>query len=172
MSSCYLQLGEFEFDAKAGELYAGGQRTILQNQPFKILLMLVEHAGEVVSREEIRQMLWPDGVVVSFEIGISQAIRKLRRAFNDSAVEGRFIETVGRRGYRLKVPVIDIAETSVVAVAQQETLEHVFRLYDVRCGASGARDECKILAAILQQLLQMAANGGIALQQSTAIDNK
>ena len=69
-----LRFGPFTFDVKAGELSSNGGRNILQSQPHTILVMLVEHPGEVVSREEIQERLWPDGVIVSYDVGISQAM--------------------------------------------------------------------------------------------------
>jgi DNA-binding winged helix-turn-helix (wHTH) protein len=78
---------------------------VLQRQPHTIFIMLITYPGQFVTRGEIQQELWPEGVVVNFEVSINQAISKLRHALNDSAVNPQFIETVGRRGYRLKVPV-------------------------------------------------------------------
>jgi len=95
----------FELDLKAGELHKGGRVVLLQEQPFQILLMLVEHCGELVSRDEIRKKLWPNDTVVEFDHAINTAIKKLRQALGDSAHSPRFVETVGRRGYRLMMPV-------------------------------------------------------------------
>jgi TolB-like protein/DNA-binding winged helix-turn-helix (wHTH) protein len=98
------QLGEFELDLKAGELLKDGRRVLLQEQPFQILLMLAERSGEVVSRAEIKEKLWPNGTVVEFEHSISAAIKKLRRVLDDTVDNPKYVETVGRRGYRLVVP--------------------------------------------------------------------
>jgi serine/threonine protein kinase/Tol biopolymer transport system component len=95
--------GPFELDLKAGELRRGELRIVLREQPFQILQMLVERAGEIVTREEIQKELWSDDTVVEFDHSINAAIRNLRRALNDSANEPRYVETVARRGYRLKV---------------------------------------------------------------------
>ena len=97
--------GPFELDLKAGELCRGELKIILQEQPFQILRMLVERAGEIVTREEIQKELWSNDTVVEFDHSINTAIKNLRRALNDSANEPRYVETVARRGYRLKVPV-------------------------------------------------------------------
>ena len=96
-----VQLGGFELDLKAGELRKGTRKIRLQEQPFRILEMLVNSAGEVVTREEIRKRLWPNDTVVEFDHSIHTAINKLRQALNDSAEAPKFIETVARRGYRL-----------------------------------------------------------------------
>ena len=100
-----VQLGPFEFDLKAGELRKGGRQIRLQEQPFQILLMLVERSGELVTLEEIKKRLWPNDTVVEFDHSIHTAIKKLRQALDDSAENPKYIETVARRGYRLMVPV-------------------------------------------------------------------
>ena len=102
----------FELDLRAGELRKDDGRTVrLSEQPFRILTMLLEHAGEVVSREEIRKKLWPNDTIVEFEHSISAAMNRLRQALGDSADNPRYIETLARRGYRLMVPVewVDLA---------------------------------------------------------------
>jgi DNA-binding winged helix-turn-helix (wHTH) protein len=77
----------------------------LQDQPCQILIVLLEHAGEVVTREEIQKRLWPENTYVDFDNAINSAVRKLRDALADSADNPRFIETVARRGYRFIAPV-------------------------------------------------------------------
>ncbi len=103
--SSRIRFGAFQLDLKAGELHKGDRKVRLQEQPFQVLQMLVERAGEVVSREEIQSKLWPNDTVVEFDHGINTAIRKLRNALNDSAETPSYIETVARRGYRLIMPV-------------------------------------------------------------------
>jgi serine/threonine protein kinase/DNA-binding winged helix-turn-helix (wHTH) protein len=96
----------FELDLRAGELRKDGAKpTRLPEQPFRILTMLLEHAGEVVGREEIRKKLWPNDTIVEFEHSISAAMNRLRQALGDSADNPRYIETLARRGYRLMVAV-------------------------------------------------------------------
>jgi len=98
--------GPFKLDLKAGELRKEGAQPIrLPEQPFRILTMMLEHPGEVVSREEIRKRLWPNDTIVEFEHSISAAMNRLRQALGDSADNPRYIETLARRGYRLLVPV-------------------------------------------------------------------
>jgi serine/threonine protein kinase len=89
---------------KAGELLGAGGKVILQQQPFQVLLMLLERRGGVATREEIRKKLWPNDTVVEFDHAINTAIKKLRQALGDSAEDPKYIETVARRGYRLMVP--------------------------------------------------------------------
>ncbi len=94
------RFGVFEVDLRSGELYKHGIRLKLQDQPFQVLALLLEHPGEVVTREELRQKLWPADTFVDFDTGLNSAIKKLRDALSDSAEEPRYIETLPRRGYR------------------------------------------------------------------------
>jgi eukaryotic-like serine/threonine-protein kinase len=105
-----VRLGAFEVHLRAGELRANGSSLRLQDQPFRILEMLIEQAGGVVTREAIQKKLWPNDTIVEFDHSINTAIKKLRRAFGDSAECSRYVETVARRGYRLLVPVEWLSE--------------------------------------------------------------
>src|SRR5271168_2802163 len=106
-----MHFGVFELDLRAGELRKYGLKVRLQEQPFQILAMLVEHAGEVVTREELQRKLWPADTFVDFDHGLNKAINKIREALGDSAESPRFIETVTRRGYRFlaDVKIVDAA---------------------------------------------------------------
>lgn len=96
----------FRLDLRAGELQdESGKTARLPDQPFRILKTLLEHPGEVVTREELRKCLWPNDTIVEFEHSISAAMNRLRQALSDSAENPQFIETLARRGYRLMVPV-------------------------------------------------------------------
>jgi serine/threonine-protein kinase len=95
-----LHFGPFALDTSAGELVRGRKRVRLQDKPLRVLIALVERPGTVVPREELRARLWPPGMVVEFDDGLNTAINKLRHALGDSAATPRYIETVGRRGYR------------------------------------------------------------------------
>jgi eukaryotic-like serine/threonine-protein kinase len=94
-----IRFGTFEADSVTGELRKGGFRVNLQDQPFRLLLLLLERPGEVVARTELREKLWGE-TYVDFEEGLNTAVRKLRDALGDSATSPRFIETLPRRGYR------------------------------------------------------------------------
>jgi eukaryotic-like serine/threonine-protein kinase len=94
------RFGAFEVDLRAGEIYKHGIRLKLQDQPFQVLAFLLEHPGDVVTREELRQKLWPADTFVDFDTGLNSAIKKLRDVLGDSAEEPRYIETLPRRGYR------------------------------------------------------------------------
>jgi TolB-like protein/DNA-binding winged helix-turn-helix (wHTH) protein/Flp pilus assembly protein TadD len=95
-----LRFGAFEIDICAGELRKHGLRIRLQEQPFQVLAVLLEHPGEIVTREELQKGLWPADTFVDFDHGLNKAISKIREALNDSAESPRFVETVARRGYR------------------------------------------------------------------------
>jgi TolB-like protein len=95
-----IQFGVFEVDLRAGELRRRGGKVKLQEQPLQILQILLESPGEVVTREELQQRIWPADTFVDFDHGLNNAIRRLREALGDSADTPRYIETVARRGYR------------------------------------------------------------------------
>jgi len=94
------RFGAFEVDLRSGELRKHGIRLKLQDQPFQVLALLLEHPSDVVTREELRQKLWPADTFVDFDTGLNSAIKKLRDVLGDSAEEPRYIETLPRRGYR------------------------------------------------------------------------
>lgn len=94
------RFGAFEVDLRSGELYKSGIRLKLQDQPFQVLALLLEQPGEVVTRQELREKLWPGDTFVDFDTGLNSAVRKLRDALSDSAEEPHYIETLPRRGYR------------------------------------------------------------------------
>lgn len=100
-----FRFGPFELDPRSRELRDGARRHRLQEQPFEILRLLLEHPGRVITREELRQQLWPDGTFVDFEHSLNAAVKRLRAAIGDDADNPRFIETVPRRGYRFIAPV-------------------------------------------------------------------
>ncbi len=105
-----VRLGIFEVDLRAGELRDGDRIACLREQSLSVLRILVEHAGEIVTRDELKQKLWPNDTIVDFDHGINAAIRRLRQALGDSAEEPKYIETIARRGYRLLATVELIAE--------------------------------------------------------------
>ncbi len=103
MSTCagrILRFGSFEANVRAGELRKRGLKVRLQDQPFQILVMLLERPGELVTRREIHQKLWPADTFVDFDHGLNNAMNRLREALGDSAETPRFIETLPRKGYR------------------------------------------------------------------------
>jgi TolB-like protein/DNA-binding winged helix-turn-helix (wHTH) protein/Flp pilus assembly protein TadD len=100
-----VHFADFVVDLRAGELRKAGVKVRLQEQPFRVLAALLQSSGEVVTREELRTKLWPADTFVDFDHRLAAAINKVREALEDSAQSPRFVETVGRRGYRFLVPV-------------------------------------------------------------------
>jgi len=95
-----IRFDMFEADFRAGELRKQGVKVKLQDQPLQVLQVLLQHPGQVVTREELRTIIWPSDTFVDFDVGINNAIKRLREALGDSAETPRFIETLSRRGYR------------------------------------------------------------------------
>jgi eukaryotic-like serine/threonine-protein kinase len=102
-----FRFAAFELDTRSGELRKRGVKIKLQDQPVQILMLLLDRAGEVVSREEIRRKLWSENTFVDFDNAISSAVRKIREALSDSSDTPRFIETVARQGYRFICPLCE-----------------------------------------------------------------
>ena len=99
------RFGVFELDFSTGELRKSGVKLRLQGQPIQVLTLLLERAGDVVTREELRQKLWASDTFVDFDHSLNTAINKVREALGDSASSPRFVETLARRGYRFIAPV-------------------------------------------------------------------
>jgi eukaryotic-like serine/threonine-protein kinase len=122
------RFGVFEANSQTGEFLRKGVRIKLQEQPFRLLTLLLENPGEIVSRESVRQRLWPGNTFVEFDASLSVAVGKLREALGDDADNPRFVETIPRRGYRFLAPVqqtlhsLKTPETpSVTASPQQQS---------------------------------------------------
>jgi Tol biopolymer transport system component/DNA-binding winged helix-turn-helix (wHTH) protein len=106
-----VQFGIFEADLRAGELRRNGSKIRLQDQPFQVLAFLLEHPGQLVTREELHSRLWPADTFVDFDHGLNAAIKRLRDALGDSAENPRFVETLARRGYRFLAPINQAPQT-------------------------------------------------------------
>src|SRR5712671_1136399 len=106
----FFRFGAYEADPGTGELRKSGVRLDVQDQPFQVLLVLLKRPTEVVTREELREKLWPADTFVDFDHSLNTVINKLREALNDSAANPRFIETLSRRGYRFLPPVEFVAK--------------------------------------------------------------
>ena len=99
-----VRFGNFEVDLEAGELRQKGLVIRIQDQPFRVLATLLERPGEIVTREQLRERLWPSDTFVDFEHSVNAAVKKLRQALHDDADSPRFIETIPKRGYRFIAP--------------------------------------------------------------------
>jgi len=100
-----FRFGEFELDTSAGELRRNGDRLRIQPQPYRLLTLLVRRAGELVTRDEIRQELWKDGTFVDFEQSVNFCVSQIREVLKDSADRPLYVQTVPKRGYRFIAPV-------------------------------------------------------------------
>lgn len=109
-----LRFGGFELDLRAAELRKHGFKINLPDQPFRILTLLLERPGEVVTRDELRSRLWSNGVFVDFNDSLNSAVRRLRQTLGDSAEHPRFVETLPRHGYRFTVPVQPVRTASAI----------------------------------------------------------
>ena len=126
-----IAFDNFDVDLRAGELRKNGSRIRLQAQPFRLLVLLLENAGEVVTRDEICHELWPDNTFVDFEHGLAAAIKKIREAIGDSAENPRYVETLPKRGYRFVgkikseapevLPVVPKSESGELAAASKSS---------------------------------------------------
>lgn len=121
--SSRVSFGLFEADLKTGEVWKAGRRIKLQSQPFKVLAVLLERAGEVVTKEELQEYIWGQDTNVEFEHSLATAINRIRDALGDSAANPRFIETLARRGYRFIAPVT-WAEAPASAAMEHELSLH------------------------------------------------
>jgi cholera toxin transcriptional activator len=136
------RFGVFEADAAAGELWQRDMRVRIHAQPFSLLVLLIERQGQVVTREEIAQVLWPDGTFVDFEQGVNSAVGRLREALGDKASSPRFVETLARKGYRFVAPV----EVVGVAADDAEVEEQVLRVAQDDKGSGDAGEGFAVLA--------------------------
>ena len=103
-----VRFGVYELDPRAGELRRGGVKIKIQEQPYQVLALLLERPGEVITREELKQRLWPADTFVDFDHSLNAAIKRLRDVLRDSADNPRFVETLARRGYRFLAPVTGV----------------------------------------------------------------
>src|SRR5262245_12009988 len=106
-----LRFGVFEVDPDAGELRKAGSRLRLRDQPLRLLLALIDQAGLVITREQLRHQLWPDDTFVDFDRAINKAVSELRGVLGDAARSPRFVETLSKRGYRFIGSVEDVSRT-------------------------------------------------------------
>jgi cholera toxin transcriptional activator len=109
------RFGTFEADVATGQLRKQGMRIKLNAQPFQVLMMLLDRAGNVLTREEIARGLWPDGTFVDYEHGVNAAVNRIREALGDVASSPRFVETLARKGYRFVAPVEQITFSEIAS---------------------------------------------------------
>jgi len=119
-----LRFGVFEVDLTAGELRKNGARIRLQEQPFQVLTTLLQNAGQVVTRDELREKIWPADTFVDFDHSLNTAVNKIRESLGDSASSPRFLETLARRGYRFIASVDSIAAAGTISAPAQDVAQN------------------------------------------------
>ena len=117
-----VRFGTFEVDLRLGELRKNGMRLKLTGQPFQILVILLEHPGDLVTREQLQQRLWPSDTFVDFDRGLNAAINRVRETLGDAAENPRFIETLPRRGYRFIAPLVDSRPARTTLPAEESNI--------------------------------------------------
>jgi len=115
-SCAVIRFGLFEADLHSGELRKDGIRIHLQEQPFQVLTVLLQHAGELVTREQLRRQVWPQDTFVEFDHALNTAIKKIRAALCDDAAIPRYVETIPKRGYRWIAPLRSARESEIAAL--------------------------------------------------------
>jgi TolB-like protein/DNA-binding winged helix-turn-helix (wHTH) protein/Flp pilus assembly protein TadD len=155
-----LRFGAFEADVQTGELRKQGKRIRLQDQPFQLLVMLLEAPGQVVTRDELRSKLWPQ-TTVDFDHGLNKAISKIREALGDSPEHPRFVETVARRGYRFLADVSVVGDGRAKTVADDPEYEG--------SSASSPALTTKLQKATPSNLARLLFGFGLALVVASAI---
>jgi DNA-binding winged helix-turn-helix (wHTH) protein/Flp pilus assembly protein TadD len=152
-ASPFYRFGAYEVDLRRGELRSYGTRVKIQGKPFQVLAFLLERPGEIVTREELRERLWPSDTYVEFDDGLNAAVKKLRAALNDSAARPHYIETIPRRGYRFVAP--------LTIVTGDEFATDVPAAVPVAASA-GAPQETLLRPQSRRRRLRLAAYAGIA----------
>jgi anti-anti-sigma factor len=151
------RFGPFEVSVDTGELRKHGRRIHLQHKPFQILVALLEQPGRLVSRESLRQKLWPAHTFVDFDNGLNTALSKLREALSDTAEKARYIETLERRGYRFVAPVEAMAAEPVSRIRdleiQRKRIEPDIVLVEL-VGKIVYGSECQQIEWLIAELLQ------------------
>ena len=138
LSTSRVRFGVLELDVKTRELHHEGQTVVLQEQPFRVLLLLLERGSEVVTREDIKSKLWPNDTMVDFDRGINAAVKNLRRALSDSPDTPNYIQTLPRLGYRLLAPVSGSSPRPRQSSASWKRMKATRQVAGVPSGPRGA----------------------------------
>jgi len=160
------QFGPFEVNPASGELLKSGRRIKLQEQPYRFLVALLENSGEVISREELRNRLWPQDTFVDFDGSLRVAVGKLREALDDNADDPRYIETIPKRGYRFLVPEVRRVDAAHEAAEQGEDRELLKT--DATPVAVSPRHTSLLKYAIAAVAVLLLTAGGVFLWQKRA----
>lgn len=162
MSATIFRFGLFEADIVRNTLTRNGVRTKVQDQPFRALILLLERSGEIVTREELRQKLWPEGTHVDFDGSLNVIVKKLRAAIDDDSDNPCFIETVPRRGYRFIAPVAtNVTDVRPAATTPAEPDPGEIRAATAGFQQSNPKRSSRYLVHVLSVLLLLAGGGGV-----------
>jgi DNA-binding winged helix-turn-helix (wHTH) protein len=144
-ASRLIHFGDFAIDPRAGELFKKGTKIKLQQQPFQVLAILLERPGDLVTREELRQRIWPADTFVDFDHSLNTAVKKLRQALGDGSQKPRYVETLPRKGYRFLGTVKGAAKVAPAPTTKRSDQgESIGRVFEVR---SDSREKY-LLAAV------------------------
>ena len=144
-----FRFGPFEADIRTGELRKRGSRLRLQDQPFQVLAMLLAKPGELVTREELQQKLWPQDTFVDFDHGLNTAINKIREALGDTASDPQYVETLPKRGYRFIAPV-ESATASATTSPEQSAATTLDLPKDINTLPQANRNAARFMFALIQ----------------------
>jgi len=160
------QFGPFEVNPASGELLKNGRRIKLQDQPYRLLVVLLENSGEVISREELRNRLWPQDMFVDFDGSLRVAVGKLREALDDNADDPRYIETIPKRGYRFLVP--EVRRVDAAHEAEEQSEDPEFFKTDATPLAVSPRHTPLLKYLIAAVAVLLATAGGVFFWQKRA----
>jgi TolB-like protein/DNA-binding winged helix-turn-helix (wHTH) protein len=163
-ASAVRRFGAFEINLQAGELRKRGMRLRLSGQPFQVLAVLVEHAGNVVTREELHSKLWLSDTFVDFDHGLNNAIARIRDVLDDSSETPRYVETIPRRGYRFIAPVADVRQVTVSASSAESTVSPAPKIARPEAPPSVVAAAKRFASKRLQMLV-----GGVAVLSVAAL---
>lgn len=156
-----IRFGLYEADLKSGELTKSGHRLALQSQPFQALAMLLEHPGEIVTKDEFRHLIWGEDIIVDFDQSLRAAITKVREVLGDSSDNPRFIETIPRRGYRFIAPVFveDLANPAAEPLKPGQPLTVPVSLQPSASTAPAVNTNSRFADFVLHRIRWVAAIG-------------
>jgi cholera toxin transcriptional activator len=157
-----LRFGVFEVDLSAGELRKNGARIRLQEQPFQVLRALLQNAGQVVTRDQLRAEIWPADTFVDFDHSLNTAINKIRESLGDSASSPRFVETLARRGYRFIAPVDRVNVTTATGTRAGAPAPHELSLHPELHVPLPRRGLVRALFALIQVMYLIFYVSGLA----------
>jgi DNA-binding winged helix-turn-helix (wHTH) protein len=159
-----LRFGIFEIDQAAGTLCKNGTRIRLQEQPFQVLSALLQNAGQVVTREDLREKIWPADTFVDFDHSLNTAVNKIRESLGDSASSPRFVETLARRGYRFIAPVesVEAAATLSAPADARATVPALHALHPELHVPAPRRGLVRALFALIQVMYLIFYVSGLA----------